>query len=264
MCSARRTCLWRRCRPARVGGCYGVARLSSNSRMGEKGRVSMDKKYAVKISAIANQNRPLWTSRRAGSGSVPDVRGEAAVETNGLAKAYGDVKALCGVDLRAEHGSVFGLLGPNGAGKTTAVRILTTLILPDSGTARVAGFDVLDQPGEVRKSIGLAGQYAAVDENLNGFENLELVGRLYHMGRHASRRAGARAAGRLRARGRRASASCARTRAGCDAASTSPPRSSPGRRSSSSTSRPPASTCRAASRSGKRSKLSSTRAPRCS
>ncbi len=118
---------------------------------------------------------------------MTDVRGEAAVETQGLAKSYGDVKALCGVDLVAEHGSVFGLLGPNGAGKTTAVRILTTLLVPDSGTARVAGFDVLEQPGEVRKSIGLAGQYAAVDENLNGFENLELVGRLYHMGRHASR-----------------------------------------------------------------------------
>jgi ABC-2 type transport system ATP-binding protein len=118
---------------------------------------------------------------------VTDVRGDAAVETQELAKSYGDVKALCGVDLEAETGSVFGLLGPNGAGKTTAVRILTTLILPDAGTARVAGFDVRNQPGEVRKSIGLAGQYAAVDENLNGFENLELVGRLYHLGRQVSR-----------------------------------------------------------------------------
>ena len=115
------------------------------------------------------------------------VRGEAAVETHELAKSYGDVKALCGVDLRAEHGSVYGLLGPNGAGKTTAVRILTTLLLPDAGTARVAGFDVVEKPGEVRKSVGLAGQYAAVDENLNGFENLELVGRLYHLGRNVSR-----------------------------------------------------------------------------
>jgi ABC-2 type transport system ATP-binding protein len=119
--------------------------------------------------------------------SVTAMRGEAAVETHDLAKSYGDVKALCGVDLRAETGSVFGLLGPNGAGKTTAVRILTTLLLPDSGTARVAGFDVVERPGEVRKSIGLAGQYAAVDENLTGFENLQLVGRLYHLGRQVSR-----------------------------------------------------------------------------
>jgi ABC-2 type transport system ATP-binding protein len=118
---------------------------------------------------------------------VADMWGEAAVETQGLAKRYGDVEALKGVDLAAEHGSVLGLLGPNGAGKTTAVRILTTLLLPDAGTARVAGFDVSRQPGEVRKQIGLAGQYAAVDENLNGFENLELVGRLYHLGRTASR-----------------------------------------------------------------------------
>jgi ABC-2 type transport system ATP-binding protein len=118
---------------------------------------------------------------------VTTVRGEAAVETRGLAKRYGDVEALKGVDLAAEHGSVFGLLGPNGAGKTTAVRILTTLLLPDSGTARVAGFDVVERPGEVRKSIGLAGQYAAVDENLTGFENLQLVGRLYHLGRQVSR-----------------------------------------------------------------------------
>jgi ABC-2 type transport system ATP-binding protein len=115
------------------------------------------------------------------------MRGEAAVETQGLAKRYGDVEALKGIDLAADHGSVFGLLGPNGAGKTTAVRILTTLLMPDEGTARVAGFDVIKQPGEVRKQIGLAGQYAAVDENLNGFENLELVGRLYHLGRHVSR-----------------------------------------------------------------------------
>jgi ABC-2 type transport system ATP-binding protein len=115
------------------------------------------------------------------------MRGEAAVETHALAKRYGDVEALKGIDLAADHGSVFGLLGPNGAGKTTAVRILTTLLLPDSGTARVAGFDAVEQPREVRKRIGLAGQYAAVDENLSGFENLELVGRLYHLGRHVSR-----------------------------------------------------------------------------
>jgi ABC-2 type transport system ATP-binding protein len=110
-----------------------------------------------------------------------------AIEVEGLRKRYGAVEALRGVDLRAERGSVLGLLGPNGAGKTTAVRILTTLLKPDAGTACVAGFDVVGEPGRVREQIGLAGQYAAVDENLNGFENLEMVGRLYHLGRPASR-----------------------------------------------------------------------------
>jgi ABC-2 type transport system ATP-binding protein len=112
---------------------------------------------------------------------------DPAVETTGLHKSYGDVEALRGIDLRVERGSVFGLLGPNGAGKTTAVRILTTLLRPDDGSARVAGFDVVRDAGRVRERIGLAGQYAAVDENLTGFENLEMVGRLYHLGRRQSR-----------------------------------------------------------------------------
>ena len=111
----------------------------------------------------------------------------AAIETRELAKSYGDVEALRGVDLSVDAGSVFGLLGPNGAGKTTAVRILTTLLRPDRGSAAVAGLDVVREAPRVRERIGLAGQYAAVDENLTGFENLELVGRLYHMGRRASR-----------------------------------------------------------------------------
>ena len=110
-----------------------------------------------------------------------------AIEAEGLVKSYGDVKALAGVDLRAPAGSVLGLLGPNGAGKTTAVRILTTLLPPDSGTARVAGLDVVADAGALRSQIGLAGQYAAVDENLTGAENLELVGRLYHLGKSKSR-----------------------------------------------------------------------------
>jgi ABC-2 type transport system ATP-binding protein len=114
---------------------------------------------------------------------VPD----AAVETQDLHKSYGDVQALCGVDLRVETGSVFGLLGPNGAGKTTAVRILTTLLLPDRGSARVTGLDVVRDAAKVRQRIGLAGQYAAVDENLTGFENLEMVGRLYHLARGGAR-----------------------------------------------------------------------------
>jgi ABC-2 type transport system ATP-binding protein len=115
------------------------------------------------------------------------VAGEIAIEALGLRKRYGSVVALDGVDLDAETGIVLGLLGPNGAGKTTAVRILTTLLAPDAGSARVAGVDVLREPARLRQRVGLAGQYAAVDENLTGFENLEMVGRLYHMSRGDAR-----------------------------------------------------------------------------
>jgi ABC-2 type transport system ATP-binding protein len=115
------------------------------------------------------------------------VKAELAVETTRLSKSYGAVQALRGVDLRVAAGSVFGLLGPNGAGKTTAVRILTTLLRPDEGSARVVGFDVVRDASQVRQEIGLAGQYAAVDENLTGFENLEMVGRLYHLPRGDAR-----------------------------------------------------------------------------
>ncbi|HET9259314.1 MAG TPA: ATP-binding cassette domain-containing protein [Acidimicrobiia bacterium] len=109
------------------------------------------------------------------------------IEAHGLVKRYKEVVALDGLDLRVEEGTVLGLLGPNGAGKTTAVSILTTLLDPDEGTATVAGVDVLKSPGKVRQRIGLSGQYAAVDEHLTGFENLDMIGRLYHLGRDKSR-----------------------------------------------------------------------------
>src|SRR5919197_930555 len=112
---------------------------------------------------------------------------DAALVFEGLEKSYGSVKALCGVDFTARTGSVLGLLGPNGAGKTTAVRVLTTLLEPDAGRARVAGLDVVEDAAALRAKIGLAGQYAAVDENLTGFENLEMVGRLYHLPRGEAR-----------------------------------------------------------------------------
>jgi ABC-2 type transport system ATP-binding protein len=118
---------------------------------------------------------------------VEVMASQVAIETEGLRKRYGDVQALCGVDLSAETGTILGLLGPNGAGKTTAVRILTTLLKPDSGSARVAGLDVVRDAARLRSQIGLAGQYAAVDENLTGYQNLEMVGRLYHMGRGPAR-----------------------------------------------------------------------------
>jgi ABC-2 type transport system ATP-binding protein len=104
----------------------------------------------------------------------------------GLVKRFGAVTALDGLDLSVPKGTVLGLLGPNGAGKTTAVRVMTTLIEPDGGTVEVAGLDVRREPGKVRERIGLSGQTAAVDEHLTGFENLEMVGRLYHLGRKPS------------------------------------------------------------------------------
>jgi len=112
---------------------------------------------------------------------------EPAILVEGLQKSYGDVQALRGIDLDVPAGTILGLLGPNGAGKTTAVRILATLLNPDGGRAVVAGHDVVREADAVRAIIGLTGQYAAVDENLTGRENLELVGRLLHLGRGVAR-----------------------------------------------------------------------------
>jgi ABC-2 type transport system ATP-binding protein len=115
---------------------------------------------------------------------------EPTISVSGLEKSYGDVRAVCGVDLAAECGTVLGLLGPNGAGKTTVVRVLTTLLKPDAGTIRVAGLDVVKDAAELRQRIGLAGQYAAIDENLTGLENLTMVGRLYGMPRAKAKQRG--------------------------------------------------------------------------
>jgi ABC-2 type transport system ATP-binding protein len=115
---------------------------------------------------------------------------ESAIWAEGLRKRFGRTEALRGVDLEVPKGSVFGLLGPNGAGKTTAVRILSTLTLPDAGRARVAGCDVVRDADKVRYRIGLAGQHASMDEKLSGRDNLRLFGRLYHLpAKVAARRA---------------------------------------------------------------------------
>ena len=114
-----------------------------------------------------------------------------AIETRALAKSFGKTRALDGIDLTVREGSVYGLLGPNGAGKTTTIRVLATLLKPDTGHATVAGLDVVREPDAVRRKVGLTGQYASVDEDLTGIENLILVARLLGLGwRDARRRAG--------------------------------------------------------------------------
>ena len=110
-----------------------------------------------------------------------------AIAAEGLSKRFGRVAALDGIDLEVQRGSVLALLGPNGAGKTTTVRILTTLLRPDAGRAWVEGLDVVEGAGEVRRRIGLSGQYAAVDPFLTGRENLRMIGRLYGLGRRKAR-----------------------------------------------------------------------------
>jgi ABC-2 type transport system ATP-binding protein len=112
---------------------------------------------------------------------------KCAIRAEGLVKRYGSIVALDGLDLEVPENTVLGLLGPNGAGKTTAVRVFTTLLVPDAGRAVVADLDAVRDARALRSKIGVSGQYAAVDEYLTGFENLEMVGRLYHLGRKRSR-----------------------------------------------------------------------------
>ncbi|MGW3628817.1 ATP-binding cassette domain-containing protein [Streptomyces sp. NPDC005122] len=118
----------------------------------------------------------------------PGGGARSAVTVRGLVKHYGETKALDGVDLDVHEGTVLGVLGPNGAGKTTLVRILSTLVTPDAGRATVAGYDVLTQPRQLRRVIGLTGQYASVDEKLPGWENLYMIGRLLDLPRKEARR----------------------------------------------------------------------------
>ncbi|AIR98056.1 ATP-binding cassette domain-containing protein [Streptomyces glaucescens] len=118
---------------------------------------------------------------------IDERNGTTAVTVRGLVKHYGETKALDGVDLEVREGTVMGVLGPNGAGKTTLVRILSTLLAPDAGRATVAGYDVVRQPRQLRRVIGLTGQYASVDEKLPGWENLYLIGRLLDLPRKEAR-----------------------------------------------------------------------------
>src|SRR4051795_7962000 len=161
--------------------------------------------------AVRRRARPPWspTARVGGGqgGSAARARGVSAtrhrrgrrretvvtyaIETEGLTKRFGSTQALAGVDLAAREGTVLGVLGPNGAGKTTAVRILATLLQPDAGSARVAGLDVVREAGDVRALVGLTGQYASVDEDLTGTQNLLLIGQLLGL---PTREARARAA----------------------------------------------------------------------
>lgn len=116
------------------------------------------------------------------------MESDYSIEVSGLKKSYGKLLVLDGINLKVRRGSILALLGPNGAGKTTTVRVLSTLLPPDGGEARVNGFDVRREADEVRRVIGLTGQYAAVDELLSGRENLEMMGRLYHLGKKESKR----------------------------------------------------------------------------
>jgi oleandomycin transport system ATP-binding protein len=130
---------------------------------------------------------PAACARRASGTAQAGIMTDLAIEAIGLNKSFGNTKALAGVDLAARKGTVLGLLGPNGAGKTTAVRILATLLRADAGTARVNGFDVRAQPNKVREIIGLTGQFASVDNDLTGMQNLVMIGQLLDLSTKAAK-----------------------------------------------------------------------------
>jgi len=188
------------------------------------------------------------------------------IEAHGLTKRFGSpqapVWALNGIDLAVPQGAILGLLGPNGAGKTTAARILTTLTLPDAGEARVAGHDVLREPGEVRRRIGVTAQDHTLDENLTGRQNLVMVAELSGLRRPDAKN---RAAELLDHFGLAEAADrvMKTSPAGCGAGSTSPGASLPGHRCSSWTSRPPGSTRVAGCGSGTSSGSWSAEGPPC-
>ena len=168
--------------------------------------------------------------RLSASAGTLGVMTELAIEAAGLAKPFGETKALDGVDLAVRQGTVLGVLGPNGAGKTTAVRILATLLRADAGTARVGGFDVARSPARSARPSASTGQYASVDEDLTGTQNLVLIGQLLDLPRRDAHGARRRAARLVRPdRGRRAGRPRP-TPAACAGGSTSPPASSAGPR----------------------------------
>ena len=186
----------------------------------------------------------------------------AMIDVEGVSKAFGETKALVGVDLSVPAGSVQGLLGPNGAGKTTLVRILATLLAPDAGHARISGVNVQEDPDTVRSLIGLAGQYAAVDETLTGRENLVMIGRLYRLSRQVAKTRAQESLDRLGLL--EAADRPVKTYSGGMRRRLWAPALSAAHRSSSSTNRPPDWTPGPASTRGRSSATWSPTAPPCS